>query len=152
MGKPVCDFCGISIPVSDFEPNEKLMKLGVLRWKYLVPGGSAVDSAQITRTQIEDFVVSGRGEDDGDVKPRMINQRLAAVRALSSTSRRDNPALVDPTAGIRFARTRQSEALHVTEEHGTTLLNHLWERAARKTFENPYHTGTGTRCSSSCCG
>ena len=100
--------------------------------KYLVPGGSAVDPAQITRTQIEEFVVSGHGEDDGDVKPRTINQRLAAVRAFFKYLRRESPALVDPTAGIRFARTRQTEALHVTEEHGTTLLNHLWERADRK--------------------
>jgi integrase/recombinase XerC len=96
-----------------------------------------VEPAQITRTQVEEFIVSGTGENGGEVKPRTINQRLAAIRALYKYLRRERPELGDPSAGIRFARVPRMEALHVTGEDGTSLLSYLWERAERKDLREP---------------
>lgn len=104
---------------------------------YLRPEGGPVDPAEITRDQVEAYIVSGEGEEGGDVKPRTINQRLAAIRAFYKYLRRDGPEVQDPSAGIRFARTPRAEALHVTGEDGTTLLNHLWERAEDKDAREP---------------
>ena len=105
--------------------------------KFLRPQGGPVLAESVTRDQVEAYIVSGEGEDGGEVKPQTINQRLAAIRALYKYLRRDRAELADPSAGVRFARIPRSEALHVTGEDGTTLLNHLWERADKKDLRQP---------------
>lgn len=105
--------------------------------KFIAPTAPEVDPAAVSRLQVEEFIVSGQGEDGKGVAPRTVNQRLAAIRALYKFIRRDRPDVADPTAGIRFARVKRMDALHVTGEDGTSLLNYLWERSEQKDRREP---------------
>ena len=56
--------------------------------KFIAPTATEVDPAVVSRLQVEEFIVSGQGEDGKGVAPRTVNQRLAAIRALQASGLR----------------------------------------------------------------